>query len=67
MKVKKTNVEKVVNMFATGKKFKSDSIAKRLFGQVNEKNKSNVRAIISKLNRNGANIVRVDMGTYQQQ
>lgn len=66
MTTKKTNVEKVANMLSTGKRCKVESICKRLFGVVTEGNKSNVRAIISRLNSDGAGIERVDTGVYQQ-
>jgi len=66
MSTKKTNVEKVYNMFSTGKKCTSSGIAKRLYGEVTYNSLGRVRAIISKLNSDGDLDIRlVSEGTYQ--
>lgn len=59
-KTTKTKIEKVYNMFATGKKFKISGIAKKL-----NSSESSVRKMISDLNFAGNGIYLVDKGTYQ--
>ena len=63
---KKTNIEKLYNMFSTGKKYTSSGIAKRLFGEVTYNSLGNVRSMISQLNRNSdLTIELVATGTYK--
>lgn len=63
---KKTNKEKVYNLFATGKKQTIQGISKRLYGEVSYNTLGRVRAIISDLNNNSdLNIKVVSTHTYQ--
>lgn len=62
----KTNIEKVYNMFSTGKKYTSSGIAKRLYNEVSYNSLGRVRAIISSLNKNSdLDIKLVSEGTYK--